>query len=173
MELSSAQDTTSKSSTVSENSSSFGKTLKALRKKSGLTQAELAFTVGVHETSIRRWETGDRLPNAEYVKKLAEALHVNEQQLFRDEASGPSGWVLTIRVADSFAGEVIDVTKSLIPTLSSLTTTPTGAHLCLGGDYSIWTDDNNFKQLIADLRKCRAMVINSGKSVGAIKTDKN
>ena len=173
MESSSAQDTTSKSSTVSENTSSFGKTLKALRKKSGLTQEELADKINVTTKTLQRWEYGYSLPNAEYVKKLAEALQVNEQQLFRDEASGPSGWVLTIRVADSFAGEVIDVTKSLIPTMSSLTTTPTGAHLCLGGDYSIWADDNNFKQLITDLRKCRAMVINSGKSVGAIKTDKN
>ena len=169
MESSSAQDTTSKSSTVSENTSSFGKTLKALRKKSGLTQAELAFTVGVHETSIRRWETGDRLPNAEYVKKLAEALHVNEQQLFRDEASRPSGWVLTIRVADSFKEEVIDMTRT-VPNVSAITTTPTGAHICLGGDYSLWTDDNNFKKLVADLKKFRAMVINNGKSLGGIKS---
>ena len=169
MESSSAQDTTSKSSTVSENTSSFGKTLKALRKKSGLTQEELAHKSGFSIMTIRRWEWGATHPSIEDVKKLAEALHVNEQQLFRDEASGPSGWVLTIRVADSFKEEVIDMTRT-VPNVSAITTTPTGAHICLGGDYSLWTDDNNFKKLVADLKKFRAMVINNGKSLGGIKS---
>ena len=33
---------------------SFGERLRRFRKKQGLTQIELAFLVGVHETTIRR-----------------------------------------------------------------------------------------------------------------------
>ena len=88
---------------------------------------------------------------------------------YSSEPKELSGWVLTIKVADSFAEEVIDMTKA-VPNVSAITTTPTGAHICLDGDCSLWTDDNNFKKLVADLKKFRAMLINNGKSLDGIKS---
>ena len=57
----------------------FGNRLKELRKKSGNTQAELAFLIGVHETTIRRWENGSKgTPSIEEIHKLCKALNVSE-----------------------------------------------------------------------------------------------
>ena len=146
-------------------SNQFANRLRALRKKAGLTQEELAHLVGVHETTIRRWEK-NRLPNAEEIKRLAEALHVREQELLSPEQ--PSRWVLTVKIAQEFSEEVIDMSKS-VPTISAITTTPTGGYLCLGGNYELWTDNNNFKKFIADLKKFRATVIQNGKALGGIR----
>ena len=38
------------------------------------TQAELAEQIGVHEMTIRRWEAGERYPDADMLQKLAAAL---------------------------------------------------------------------------------------------------
>ena len=56
-----------------------------------------------------------------------------------------------------------------IPREASITTTPKGGYLCLGGDYSLWTDDNNFKKFLADIKKFRATVIQNGVAFGSIK----
>ncbi|HFC97509.1 MAG TPA: XRE family transcriptional regulator [Thermosulfurimonas dismutans] len=37
-----------------------GEELRAWRKKHGLTQAELAWLLGVSQSAIGKWETGDR-----------------------------------------------------------------------------------------------------------------
>ena len=44
------------------------------RKEAGLTQAELAEKIGVHAKTIHHYENGDRQPNVDDLKKLAEAL---------------------------------------------------------------------------------------------------
>ena len=147
-------------------SNQFANRLRALRKKAGLTQEELAHRVGVSLMTIRRWEYGERQPRAEEIKRLAEALHVKEQQLLSPEQ--PSRWVLTVKIAQEFSEEVIDMSKS-VPTVSAITTTPTGGYLCLGGNYELWTDNNNFKKFIADLKKFRATVIQNGKALGGIR----
>ena len=147
----------------------FGNRLKELRKKSGNTQAELAFLIGVHETTIRRWENGSKgTPSIEEIHKLCKALNVSEADLLNGPAPDAKKWVLQIKIADDFTQEVIDMAKS-VPCVSSITSTPSGSFLCLGGDYSLWTDDNMFKKLIADLKKFRSTVIQNGKSFGSIK----
>ena len=62
----------------------FAQKLRKLRKKAGYTQAELAFLIGVHETTIRRWEKSERVPRFEDLKQLAQVLNVPEETLFRD-----------------------------------------------------------------------------------------
>ena len=147
---------------------SFGQRLKTVRKSKGISQAELAYLVGVHETTIRRWENDDKQqPRVEEVKRIAEALHISEQELLSDSPQS-SGWVLTVKIAHDFSEEVIDMSKS-IPRKASITTTPEGGFLCLGGDYSLWTDDNSFKKFIADIKKFRATVIQNGIALGGIK----
>ena len=146
---------------------SFGANLKALRKKAGLTQPELAYLIGVHETTIRAWELNDRLPKSGYIKRLAEALHVSEQQLLSPDREH-SRWVLTIKVAQDLEGEVINLSKG-IPSISSIAYTPEGGVLTLGGSFDMWADDENFKQFIKDLKNARTLVLNGMKSLNGKK----
>jgi transcriptional regulator, XRE family len=50
-----------------------GERIKKARKGKG-TQAELAEQIGVHEMTIRRWESGERYPDADMLQKLSVAL---------------------------------------------------------------------------------------------------
>lgn len=61
--------------------------LKELRKKKGLTQAELANIVGVSDVTINRYELGLRTPKIDNILKIANALEVNPQ-LFLNFKSG-------------------------------------------------------------------------------------
>ena len=56
-----------------------------------------------------------------------------------------------------------------VPTVASITTTPYGAFLSLGGNYEFWKDDNSFKRFIADLKKYRSVAIQNGVALGGIK----
>ena len=148
---------------------SFGERLKTLRKKAGLTQPELAYLVGVHETTIRRWESNDKyIASIDDIKKLARALGVSVDDLLHENRTQSSGWVLTVRIANDFREEVIDLSKG-IPRISTIATSKEGGLLTLGGSYELWTDDNNFKKLISDLKKFRSTVIQNGIDLGGIK----
>ena len=46
-----------------------------IRKFKGLTQAELAKKIGVCPRTIHHYENGDRQPNVDDLKKLAEVLN--------------------------------------------------------------------------------------------------
>lgn len=48
--------------------------LKELRKRRGLSQAQLAERVGVEQPTVQRWEKGTRLPDLEKLEGLAKAL---------------------------------------------------------------------------------------------------
>lgn len=52
---------------------------KALRKKSGLTQAELAEKVGVSENTIQNWESGKTDPKGDNWKRYMQALGITDQ----------------------------------------------------------------------------------------------
>ena len=150
---------------------SFGKTLRALRKKSGLTQEELAYRVGLTSRTIVRWETDNGTPNLDAIKRLAEVLHVSEQQLLSPDREA-SRWVLSIKVAQDFTEEVIDLSKG-IPNVSAITTTPNGGYLALGGGYEMWADDKNFNQFIKDIKKARALVLQGMRGLSGITGKEN
>lgn len=59
-----------------------GTRIRQLRKRASLTQPELAERVGVHETTIRRWEQEkDKGPDAKTVNILAEVLKTTPDYL--------------------------------------------------------------------------------------------
>ena len=149
---------------------SFGARLRALRKRAGLTQEQLAEAVGVHINNVSRWEKDEFIPKTLKIKAIAEALGVPETVLLNGQPEDlqSSGWVLTVKIAHSFSEEVIDMSRN-IPRKASITTTPEGGYLCLGGDYSLWTDNDNFKKFIADIKKFRNTVIQNGIALGGIK----
>ena len=72
----------------------FGEKVRELRRKSGLSQDELAAKTGVTKRTVRNWETGGKYPrHREIYEKLASALGCSaeylsgEQELFMTEAS--------------------------------------------------------------------------------------
>lgn len=52
--------------------------VKALRKKSGLQQQELAYMVGVSRPTVSEWENNKKDPSGERLKKLAQVFGVDE-----------------------------------------------------------------------------------------------
>src|ERR1051326_2917389 len=60
---------------------SFGTLLKTFRKRRRLTQQQLAEAVGVHRSTLVRWEQGDYLPQSKaMVLELARHLKLGEQE---------------------------------------------------------------------------------------------
>ncbi len=47
---------------------------KEIRKRAGLSQADIARALGVGQPAVAAWETGRRAPGARYAVKLAELL---------------------------------------------------------------------------------------------------
>ena len=147
----------------------FGQRLKRLRKAKGLTQAELAYQINVHEITIRRWEKNTRIPeNIAQIKKLAEFFHVSEDELLNG-APEQTGWVLQIKIANDFKEEFIDMKPNKVPAISTLTCTPNGGGFTLYGDYSLWTDKKKVKALIKQLLAGRDLILANGKALGGIK----
>ena len=146
----------------------FGQRLKHFRKKAGLTQEELGYRLDVSYMTVRRWEADRIFPRVDEIKKIAQALSVPEFDLLNDNGTQSSGWVLSIKVAQHLQEEVIDLSKG-VPSIATIATSKEGGLLTLGGNYEIWTDDNAFKTLIADLKKLRSTVIQNGIALGSIK----
>ena len=55
----------------------FGKRLNELRKKSGLSQEELARKVGVHTNVLGRYEREEAKPSIDIATKLADSLNIS------------------------------------------------------------------------------------------------
>lgn len=62
-----------------------GATIKTLREKKGLTQAELADAIGVSSKAVSKWETAKGLPDITLIEPLANALSVSVMELMTGE----------------------------------------------------------------------------------------
>ena len=60
-----------------------GKNILALRKSKGMTQVQLAHTIGKDQQSIQRVEAGDFNPSYYYLLELAEGLGVSIEELVK------------------------------------------------------------------------------------------
>ena len=60
----------------------FADTLRKLRTKKGLSQTQLANLMFVNKTTISKWESGSRLPDAAMITRLARTLEVDVGTLF-------------------------------------------------------------------------------------------
>lgn len=58
-----------------------GRNIHKFRKKKGLTQSELAEILGVKNTTISNWETGDNNPPADLLGIICEALGISATEL--------------------------------------------------------------------------------------------
>lgn len=63
----------------------FGKRIKELRSKKGITQYQLAELVGIDPKHISHIETGRSFPKADLIEKFANALNTNYTEFFKTE----------------------------------------------------------------------------------------
>lgn len=69
-----------------------GERLKQIRKAAGLDQTELGAAADCGQSSISLWERGDRIPGAEELYRLADALGVS-CEAFRETPGGKIRWL--------------------------------------------------------------------------------
>ena len=67
------------------NKQTFGSTIAALRKKSGMTQLELAQKMGVTDKAVSKWENGRGIPDIELLKQMSELFQVDLETLLNGE----------------------------------------------------------------------------------------
>lgn len=60
--------------------------LKRLREKAGLTQEQLGQKLGVGQSTVGMWETGERLPRADKLPELARILNCTIDDLLNPES---------------------------------------------------------------------------------------
>jgi transcriptional regulator with XRE-family HTH domain len=63
-------------------SAKFAANVGRIRKRRGLTQEQLGWAAGLHQTAVARIESGERRPTLETVLKLAAGLEVPPAELF-------------------------------------------------------------------------------------------
>ena len=66
----------------------FKTTLKQLRKKAGLTQAELAVAIGTSQAAVANYESGSKAPELAKLPAIAKALGVAVAELFEEGQTG-------------------------------------------------------------------------------------
>ena len=69
----------------------FPKQLATIRKERGLTQQQMAETIGIHVSQYKRYEAGTSQPTLDVFRKITLALNVSaDELLFDKEERGPS-----------------------------------------------------------------------------------
>ena len=68
------------------NNKDFGTKIADLRKKKGLTQAQLADLLNISNKTVSRWETGEGYPEITLLSPLARALGVTVDELLAEPA---------------------------------------------------------------------------------------
>lgn len=58
--------------------------LKEIRLARGMTQQQLADASGIDQSQIARYESGERKPSFDIIKKLCEVLHCTPNELLAD-----------------------------------------------------------------------------------------
>ena len=66
---------------VNANMTKFGERVREIRHELGLTQGQVAERVGVKERTLGSWETGDREPSLEMVRRIVIALNCDANYL--------------------------------------------------------------------------------------------
>ena len=62
--------------------------LKKFREQAGLKQVEVARKLGLSNSTISMWETGDALPRAELLPKIAKLYNCSVDELLSESAVG-------------------------------------------------------------------------------------
>ena len=132
----------------------FALRFRALRKKAGLTQEEIAGMLNLSYMTIRRWEAGKIIPRIDEIKNIAAILHVSESELLNGPAS--ESWELKLvisKTGEVQEGGVVDMTSTV--SSAALNVGDTAMAITLSASYPLWENDDEFEKLIEQLRKKR------------------
>ena len=66
---------------------SLGERIKALRRRAGLSQEQVAEQVGVSRQAVAKWEAGQSAPSTKNLRKLAQVLQVGLEELAGEPAA--------------------------------------------------------------------------------------
>ena len=58
--------------------------IRELRETAGLSKTDVAREMGVDLAAVSRWDSGESMPRAAKLPKLAELFHCSIDELFRD-----------------------------------------------------------------------------------------
>ncbi len=86
-----------------------GEQIKKARKLKGMSQEELAYSIGVHSNTVARWERGEINPTGKSLKKIAQVLKVPISSLYDDEQLEPEQGLSL-----AYWGEVADNIRKLM-----------------------------------------------------------
>lgn len=78
-------------STLNDDPQHIGRRLTEAREAAGMTRHELAAHLGLEESTIERWETGERSPRGNRVSKLAGILGVSLSWILVGRGVEPAG----------------------------------------------------------------------------------
>lgn len=92
----------------------FGKRVALLRKKKGLTQGELAETLGISNKTISRWETGEGYPDVAIFLDLARALNTSVDYLLSGETPPVGDSKVSLKKRLFSEEETLKIVKILI-----------------------------------------------------------
>lgn len=94
----------------------FADTMKKLREEKGLSQNEIAKRMYVTRTTVSRWESGHRLPDAAMITRLSDVLGVDVNILISAAAQSDKNPIV-IMVDDNkvFLGDGIPIIEEVIP----------------------------------------------------------
>lgn len=84
------------------NTVNFGKMISRLRKKLGLTQAELAKKLNISDKAVSKWETGSGYPEITQLPELSEIFGVSIDYLLKGDPYG-------IAVAGNITADIINI----------------------------------------------------------------
>jgi len=122
--------------------------IRVFRKKSGLTQLELAELLKISFSTLRRWEVYGGQPKANELKRLCEVFHCTEAELLNGSQSDE--WKLEIKLSKE---GVIDV-SGLKPS-AEINVGDKGIAITLSGSYELFADDAKFEDFVEQLRSKR------------------
>ena len=90
-----------------------------LRKDRGLTQQQMADTIGIHVNSLKKYESGQAQPSLDVLKKIALALNVSTDfLLFEEHERDPSDELaLQFEAVSQLPGEEQRVVKEVLESL--------------------------------------------------------
>lgn len=94
----------------------FSETLRKLREEKGLAQTELAKKLFVNHSTITRWESGTRLPDATMIVRLADCLGTDPNMLFSLAAnSEESPNIIIVDDSKPVVTEGLNVLSKIMP----------------------------------------------------------
>lgn len=98
---------------------SFSRRLSAIRKSKAMTQQQMADTIGIHVSQIKRYESGDTQPSLEVLRKIALTLNISADLLLFDEDERGAGDDLKMQfeALNQFNEEEKRVAKEILDSL--------------------------------------------------------